>query len=68
MQNLSQPFPKPAHALDTNEQENQQTAIYGEKLFAVGDKPPTLAGWPLDWLPVGQLLNGAPLTASVCSS
>ena len=25
MQNLSQPFPKPAHALDTKEQEHQQT-------------------------------------------
>ena len=37
-------------------------------LTEVGDKPPTLAGWPLDWLPVGQLLDGAPLTASVCSS
>ena len=37
-------------------------------LTEVGDKPPTLARWPLDWLPVWQLLNGAPLTASVCSS
>ena len=25
MQNLSQPFPKPAHASDMKEQENQQT-------------------------------------------
>ena len=25
MQSLSQPFPKPAHASDTKEQENQQT-------------------------------------------
>ena len=35
-------------------------------LTEVGDEPPTLAGWPLDWLPVGQLLNGAPLTEGVC--
>ena len=35
-------------------------------LTEVGDKPPTLAGWPLDWLPVGQLLSGALLTESVC--
>ena len=27
MQNLSQPFPKPAHASDTKEQENQQTPV-----------------------------------------
>ena len=26
--------PKPAHASDIKEQENQQTAIYGKKLFA----------------------------------
>ena len=36
-------------------------------LTEVGDKPPTLVGWPFDWLSVGQLLDGAPLTASVCS-
>ena len=34
MQNLSQPFPKPAHASDMKKQENQQTAIYGKKQFA----------------------------------
>ena len=37
MQNLSQPFPKPAHASDMKEQENQQMTIYGEerkKMFA----------------------------------
>ena len=33
MQNLSQPFPKPAHTSDAKEQENQQTAIYGKKAF-----------------------------------
>ena len=27
MQNPSQPFPKPVHALDTKEQENQQTPV-----------------------------------------
>ena len=35
MQNLSQPFPKPAHALDTKEQENQQTTIPNEEEKAV---------------------------------
>ena len=30
MQNLSQPFPKPVHALDTKEQENQQTTDTNE--------------------------------------
>ena len=37
MQNLSQPFPKPAHASDTKEQENQQTTKQrkGEKAVCI---------------------------------
>ena len=37
MQNLSQPFPKPAHVLDTKEQENQQTPKQrkGEKAVCI---------------------------------
>ena len=31
MQNLSQPFPKQVHALDTKEQENQQTTKQRKK-------------------------------------
>ena len=30
-----------------------------------GNKPPTLEGWPINWLPVGQLLVGVPLTVRV---
>ena len=29
------------------------------------NEPPTLEGWPIDWLPVGQLLDGVPLAARV---
>ena len=40
MQNLSQPFPKPAHASDMKEQENQQTATYRKKAVCViGGEP-----------------------------
>ena len=42
-------------------------SLYNTGLTEVGDKPPTLVGWPFDWLPVGQLFDGAPLTASVSS-
>ena len=35
------------------------------RLTEVGNKPPTLEGWPIDWLPVGQLLIGVPLTVRV---
>ena len=66
MQNLSQPFPKPAHASDMKEQENQQTATYGKKgcLHAgshlLDRERGHLAGLPC-W-------NGSSPTSSTCSA
>ena len=48
MQNLSQPFPKPAHASDTKEQENWQTAIQGKSSLQVDAQAEEIKNTRLD--------------------
>ena len=57
MQNLSQPFPKQAHASDTKEQENQQATTIPEKSSLQQDEadgaPPAVMGYcksSMQWL------------------
>ena len=42
MQNLSQPFPKPAHASDMKEQENQQTNNEEKAVCIIGGETKAL--------------------------